>query len=184
VRETDPNENPEILQARAGDRTAYASLVRRYQDRVHRFILRMVGSREEAMDLTQDTFIKAWQALPAWRPEARFHTWLFRIASNTAMDALRRRRTVEWVPLDDQFDTASESPDPQAQHESKQRLKAMDAAIARLPAEQREAILLREVEDLSYAEIAAATGVNEGTVKSRLARARAALYEQFKRTDA
>jgi RNA polymerase sigma-70 factor (ECF subfamily) len=184
VRESDPDQNSEVLRARAGDRAAYAALVRRYQDRVHRFILRMVGSREEAMDLTQEAFIKAWQALPDWRPEAQFHTWLFRIASNTAMDALRRRRTVEWIALDDQFDRAADTPDPQAQLESKQRLKAMDAAIARLPAEQREAILLREVEDLSYAEIAAATGANEGTVKSRLARARASLYEQFKRTDA
>jgi RNA polymerase sigma-70 factor (ECF subfamily) len=144
----------------------------------------MVGSREEAMDLTQEAFIKAWQALPAWEPQAQFHTWLFRIASNTALDALRRRRTVEWAALDDDFDRAADGPDPQAQLESKRRLMAMDAALARLPAEQREAILLREVEDLSYAEIAAATGVNEGTVKSRLARARAALYELFKRSDA
>jgi RNA polymerase sigma-70 factor (ECF subfamily) len=184
VPETDRNQISEVLRARGGDRAAYSALVRRYQDRVHRFILRMVGSSDEAMDLTQDTFIKAWQALPGWRPEAQFHTWLFRIASNTAMDALRRRRTVEWIALDDRFDQPADTPDPQAQLQSKQRLRALDAAIRDLPAEQREAILLREVEYLSYAEIAAVTGVNEGTVKSRLARARTALSEQFKRSDA
>ena len=67
-----------ILRAKAGDHAAYAGLVRRYQDKVHRFLWRMVGSRDEALDLTQDTFIKAWQALPEWQPQAAFHTWLYR----------------------------------------------------------------------------------------------------------
>ena len=80
---------------------AFAHLVRRHQGGVHRFIMRMLGSHEEALELTQETFIKAWHALPRWQPQAQFKTWIYRIASNTAMDALRRRKIVEMVPLED-----------------------------------------------------------------------------------
>jgi len=173
-----------IRRAQAGERAAYSKLVRRYQDRLYRFVLRMVGTREEALELTQDVFIKAWQALPQWKPDAAFHTWLFRIGSNAAMDALRRRKIVEFTQLDEQHDAVADGPTPEAQLESKQRLQALDAALAWLPPEQREAILLREVEGLSYAELSVVLGVNEGTVKSRLARARAALAARFDKANA
>ena len=170
-----PEEHEWLRLAQAGDRAAFSHLVRRHQNAVHRFILRMLGSREEALELTQETFIKAWQALPQWQPRAQFRTWVLRIASNSAMDALRRRKIVEIVPLLDDYDAPAQGPGPEAQLQSLQRLRSLESALAALPAEQREAILLREIEGLSYAEIAAVLNVHEGTVKSRLARAREAL---------
>lgn len=158
--------------SRQGDHAAYSALVRRYQDRIYRFILRMVGSRDEALELAQDVLIKAFQALPGWRPEAEFRTWLFRIASNTATDALRRRKVVEFVALDEDYEVPGERAGPEAQLAAKHQLRALDAALNRLPPDHREILLLREVEDMSYNEIGAALGITEGTVKSRLARAR------------
>ena len=152
-----------------------------HQDRIYRHLLNLTGSREDALELAQDVFIKAWEALPAWRPDAQFHTWIYRIASNVALDVLRRRKVVQFVPLEDEYDAPADQPGPEAQLQGKQRLRSLDAALARLPAEQREIVLLREVEGLSYDELAAALGIDEGTVKSRLARARvalAAIYEQ------
>lgn len=173
------NDGDWVQRARDGDRAAYSALVRRHQDRVYRYLLRLTGSHDEALELTQEAFIKAWEALPAWRPEARFHTWLFRIASNAAMDALRRRKVVDFVALPEDYDAPAETAGPEAQLDTKQRLRALDAALARLTIEQREMILLREVEGLSYEEISAALGIHEGTVKSRLARARAALTAAY-----
>src|SRR6187200_1481383 len=97
-----------------GNHAAYTTLVRRYQDRLYRFILRMVGSRDEALELTQDVLIKGFQALPGWRPEAEFQTWLFRIASNTATDALRRRKVVEFSALDEDYDVPGNGAGPEA----------------------------------------------------------------------
>jgi RNA polymerase sigma factor (sigma-70 family) len=171
-----------VARAREGSTAAYSMLVRRHQDRIYRFVLQMLGSRDEALEAAQDTFVRAWQALPAWRPEAQFHTWLFRIAANVALDALRRRKTVRFVPLED-YDAASEAPGPDVQLEGRQRLGALDAALAELSAEQREIVLLREVEGLSYGELAVVLAIDEGTVKSRLARSRAALAQAWKRID-
>lgn len=170
--------------SQAGERSAFDQLVRRYQDRLYRFILRLVGSHDEALELTQDTFIKAWQALPDWRPDAQFRTWLFRIGSNTAMDWLRRRKVVEFVALDEDYDAPSGTADPEAQLQTRQRLQALETALGRLPHDQREIVLLREIEDMSYSEIGAVLGINEGTVKSRLARAREALIADRRRTNA
>ena len=164
-----------IVLAQQGDQAAYGVLVRRHQDRIYRHLLNLTGSREEALELAQQAFIEAWQALPNWRPNAQFHTWLYRIASNAAIDVLRRRKVVRFVPLDDDHDAPADQPGPEAQLQARQSLRALDAALARLPPQQREIVLLREVEGLSYAELAATLGIDEGTVKSRLARARAAL---------
>jgi RNA polymerase sigma-70 factor (ECF subfamily) len=163
--------------AREGDHAAFSELVRRHQDAVYRFVLRMLGSREEALEVAQDAFLRAWQALPQWQPEAQFRTWLFRIASNAALDALRRRRIVGFEPLAEGFDAASAEPDPEKRLELKQEVGALEASLARLSAEHREILLLREVENMSYEEIGAVLGLSEGTVKSRLARARTALLE-------
>lgn len=172
------------LLSQQGEHAAYTVLVRRYQDRIFRFILRMVGSRDEALELAQDVLIKAFQALPGWRPEAEFRTWLFRIASNTATDALRRRKVVEFVALDENYDVPGEGAGPEVQLAAKQQLRALDAALNRLPPDHREILLLREVEDMSYSEIGAALGITEGTVKSRLARAREAVIDHYRRKNA
>ena len=163
--------------ARGGDHAAFAELVRRHQDAVYRFVLRMVRSRDEALEIAQDAFLRAWEALPQWQPEAQFRTWLFRIASNAALDALRRRRVVGFVPFEETFDAPSADPDPAKRLELKQEIVALEASLARLSPEHREILLLREVEDMSYEEIGAVLNLSEGTVKSRLARARAGLLE-------
>ena len=174
------------LHARAGDRQAFTRLVRRHQERVFRFVLRMLGSRDEAMDLTQDAFLRAWNALPGWRPEARFATWLLQIARNGALDLLRRRQRVEFVPLDPDapgeaiFEPHDTAPPPEQRLADRQRIGLLERALGALPAGQREILLLRELEDMSYAEIAATLGIQEGTVKSRLARARAAALAHYR----
>jgi RNA polymerase sigma factor (sigma-70 family) len=179
-----PSDGEWVRLAQAGDREAFARLVRRHQAGVYRFLFRMLESHEEALELTQETFIKAWQAVAEWQPQAQFRTWIYRIASNTALDTLRRRKIVEIVPLEADYDAPAQSAGPELQLQSRQRLRALESALAALPAEHREVILLREIEGLSYAEIGAALNLQEGTVKSRLARAREALASAVRRTEA
>lgn len=170
--------------ARQGDQGAFTTLVRRHQNRVFRFILRMIGSRDEALDLTQDTFMKAWHALPTWRPQAPFRSWLFQIARHAALDALRRRSVVRFETLDPDSSIVDGRPGPEALLHTRQRLEMLDAALGQVPIDHREVLLLREVEGLSYTEIAAALQIPQGTVKSRIARARAALLDVVQRTQA
>lgn len=164
-----------------GDRRAYADLVRRHQDGVFRFLLRLTGSREDAHDLAQEAFLRAWQALPAWRPEAKFRTWLFGIAHNAAVDLLRRRGMFETASDEDLPERADMSSEPFARLEATQRLALLERALVQVSAEHREILLLRELENMAYDDLAAALGVNEGTVKSRLARARSAVMREFRR---
>jgi len=171
--------------ARMGERPAFEQLVRRHQDRAFRFILRMIGSRDEAMDLTQETFLKAYRALPDWRPEARFSTWLFQIARNAALDALRRRRHTEFVSLtagpdEDSIEPCDTAPLPEERLADKQRIGLLERALRDLPVEQREILLLRELENMSYADIAETLAIEAGTVKSRLARARVAVLAHYR----
>jgi len=182
VSDTGRPESELIVLARKGDQGAYGVLVRRHQDRIYRHLLNLTGSREEALELAQEVFIKAWQALPTWQPDAQFHTWLYRIASNAALDVLRRRKVVRFVPLDDDYDAPADQPGPEAQLQARQGLRRLDAALARLLPEQREIVLLREVEGLSYDELATTLGIDQGTVKSRLSRARVALAAQYNGT--
>ncbi len=170
-----------VSSALAGDRTAYSILVRRHQASLHRHLVRMVGSHEDALELTQESFVRAWQALAQWEPEAQFRTWLFRIGSNAALDLLRRRKTVDFVPLDDTFEAADPGAGPERLAQGKQEVRRLEAALARLTPEHREVLLLREIEDMSYEEIGRVLALTEGTVKSRLARARAALIEETRR---
>ena len=164
-----------ITLAHEGDGRACPELVVRYQDRIYRFLLRLTRSREDAMDLTQDTFMRAYQNLDRWQPHALFRTWLFRIARNAAFDRFRRGKSVEFVELDEEIERPDAAPGPDATLETAQRLQLLEDALHRLPAEQREIVLLREIEGMSYDEIAEILDMQIGTVKSRLSRARAAL---------
>lgn len=173
--DADPDDTQYALRAGAGDRHAFSWLVKRHQGGVHRYLTRMTGIPETARELAQDTFVRAFQALPSWRPEARFRTWLFRIAHNLALDHLRRAKRVTFEPLDEVLETPDAAPGPEQRLESLQRVRQLEAALAELPAAHRDILLLREIEEMSYEDIARTLELNLGTVRSRLARARAAL---------
>lgn len=176
-------ENECIARAQRGEMAAFSELVARYQDRIYRFLVRLTRSPDDALELTQETFLSAYQALARWRPEARFSTWLFRIARNQAFDWLRRNKRVEFVALGDEqdFGFADPAPTPDMTLESVQRLRHLERALMRLPTEHREILLLREIEAMSYEDIAEVLDIRLGTVKSRIARARAGLLEKMPR---
>lgn len=164
-----------ISRAQRGDVSAFSELVSRFQDRIYRFLVRLTRSQDDARDLTQETFLRAFQSLPRWTPDARFTTWLFRIARNLAFDLLRRHKRVEFVSLEEDATIVDTAQGPDDVLQTAQRLRLLEAALLRLPAEHREILLLREVEDMTYDDIADVLGLNLGTVKSRIARARCAL---------
>ncbi|HEY0847331.1 MAG TPA: sigma-70 family RNA polymerase sigma factor [Noviherbaspirillum sp.] len=165
--------------AQRGEGKAFSELVRRYQDRVYRFLLRLTRSQDDALDLTQDTFLRAYQGLERWRPQALFRTWLFRIARNAAFDLLRRDKRVEFVELEEDAEIVDTAAGPEAVLETAQRYRLLESALERLPAEHREIVLLRDIEEMSYEEIAQVLDLNIGTVKSRIARARATLADRM-----
>lgn len=169
------NDHECVTLAQRGDRGAFSELVRRYQDRIYRFILRMSGCREEALDLTQETFLKAYQGLSAWQADAQFNTWLFRIATNTSLDVLRRRKVIFYVPIDESTEIADQAVGPERRAQDRQSFEALEVALNRIPPLYREALLLRELDGMSYGEIAETLNIMEGTVKSRIARARTEL---------
>jgi RNA polymerase sigma-70 factor (ECF subfamily) len=165
--------------AQNGENHAFSVLVTRYQDRIYRFLLRLTRAPEDAQDLTQDTFLRAHQALGRWRPEAPFRSWLFKIARNSAFDQLRRSKLIEFVTLEDDVDVADPRAGPDTQLETAQRFRQIELALQALPAAHREILLLREMEQMSYDEITVILDIPAGTVKSRLARARAALLDMI-----
>lgn len=170
-----------ITRAQRGDGTAFSELVARYQDRIYRFLMRLTRSPDDAMELTQDAFLHAYQGMERWRPEAQFSTWLFRIARNLAFDLLRREKRVEFMPLEEDVAMVDPAPTPDTALETVQRYRMLEAVLARLPAEHREILLLLEIEEMSYEDIAAVLDLNLGTVKSRIARARTALLDKMQR---
>ena len=171
----------------AGDELLFEVLVRRYQARVLSHVARMVGNRDDALDLSQEIFVKVFQALDRYNPEYKFSTWLFRIAGNAAIDHLRKRRP-RTVPLEvrDPDGQSLSSPeykssdlDPYAMLRNSERGDAIARAIQSLPDEFRELIGLRHFTGLSYEEIAELKGMPLGTVKNKLFRARAVLKDRL-----
>ncbi len=172
----------------AGEESLFGALVRRYQARVVAHVARMVGRREDALDLAQEIFLKVFQALDRYNPEFKFSTWLFRIAGNAAIDHLRKRRprTVPLEIADPESRTGvssieHESPglDPYGELRNVERGEAISKAIADLPLEFRELITLRHFGGLSYEEIARLKNMPLGTVKNKLFRARVVLKERL-----
>jgi len=163
-----------IARAQAGDKAAYGQLVQRYQRLVVSVAYHHGLDLAEAEDAAQETFIKAWLALPRYRESAgSLRPWLCRIAINTARDIHRRERPVQ--ELDEQIMDSENSPAEQAEAMAKAR--AVRRALNQLPAASRAALVLREYEGLSYAEIANALGIPQGTVMSRLNYARSRLRD-------
>ncbi len=169
-----------IVRAGAGDEAAFEQLVVAYEKRIYNLTLRMTGSRDDAFDLTQETFLKAWHGISLFRFDSSFATWLCRIACNACTDHLRRqrrRRTVSLTELEDESipyaaAVVSSTQDPAGIAEEKLGREAVCEALGQLPPEFRMVLTLRALEELSYEEIGEALDLKPGTVKSRLARAR------------
>lgn len=184
----DDNDQQLVERVQRGDKRAFDLLVRKYQHRVLKLVSRFVRDAAEAEDIAQEAFLKAYRALPAFRGDSAFYTWLYRIAINTAKNSLvsSRRRPVD-------FDLDLQDPE---QHDRQARLKDVDTpegvmlteeirgvvehALADLPEDLRTAIVLRELEGLSYEEIAEAMDCPVGTVRSRIFRAREAIDKKLK----
>ena len=174
-----------VALAKKGDQDAFSQLVEANQNKIYSLALRMTGSPEDGADLAQEAFLRAWRSLPSFQEESSFSTWLYKLTSNLCIDFLRkekRRKAVAiTVSLDDDQDESPpvEVPDhrftPEAEVERRELRAAMSRALKTMSEEHRQILILREVEGLSYTEIAQLLDVEEGTVKSRLARARISL---------
>lgn len=168
----------ELVRAAAKGRTdAFEELVRLHEKKVYALTLRMCGNPEDARDAAQEAFLSAWRGLPSFRGEAGFSTWLYRLASNAAIDQLRRnRRQRKEASLDaGEMDTPDQSPGPQEAAEGSELQRAVADGLASLSEDHRRILLLREYQALSYDEIAQTLDMDLGTVKSRISRARRAL---------
>ncbi len=167
-----------------GDRDRFTELVKRYEKRVVNYVYRITHRYEEAHDLAQEIFVKVFVALDRYDSKYQFSTWLFRIAQNTAIDALRKKSIVE-VPIakpatdDDTKDRefADSGVSPYRALKNKQLASAIDRAVLDLPPDYRELIRLRHFAELSYEEIASMKKLPRGTVKNKLCRARNMLKE-------
>lgn len=170
----EPSDDALVRRARAGDADAFGVLVERHGDRVYRVCLRMLGDREEARDAAQDALVSGFRRISGFRGDAAFSTWMHRIAVNACHDALRRRARQPMLHVVE--DERQAEPPPVADHADRVAdAIGVETALARVPEEFRAALVLADVEDLPYEEIAAILGVALGTVKSRVHRGRVAL---------
>jgi RNA polymerase sigma-70 factor (ECF subfamily) len=178
-----------VLRVQQGDKRAFELLVSKYQRKINRLVSRLVRDAAEIEDVTQEAFIKAYRALPQFRGESAFYTWLYRIAINTAKNYLasQGRRAPTTTDNDaeeaETFDDADQLRDintPESLLMSKQVGDTVSRAMDALPEELRTAIQLREIEGMSYEDIAAAMGCPIGTVRSRIFRARESIAAELR----
>lgn len=165
----------------AQDELAFEAIFERYGQIIHNYIARLVGNREEAEDLTAETFVKAFRRLDSLSEQEKVQSWLYRIATNTCLDALRRRKIVRWIDWDEFsvrfMPRLSNSDDPERDAIRREEAELVKQVLAKLPEKQRACLVLFEYDGLSYAEIAQVIGTTPGTVKTLLFRAR----ERFRR---
>jgi len=154
------------------DVSEFERIVRKYQDRIYNLCHYMLGNPQDAQDAAQDAFVKAYKNLGDFRPEASLYSWLYRIAVNTCLDYRKKTSitTLRGEPLSEE--APSGDPSPEATYESSRISETVQSALQRLPKKLRPAIILREIEGLSYEEIAGILRTSVGTVKSRISRAR------------
>lgn len=189
-----PKEDASLIMAfQAGDKAAFDELVLKHKDRLFNLCYRFLGDYQEANDSAQETFIKVYQSLKRFRFESTFSTWSYRIAVNTCKNKLKSleyRYREKMFPLHNSenpgegthsAEIRGEDDSPMTQLEKKERLILIQKAIDSLPAKQKMIVVLRDVEGLSYEEIATSTGYRLGTVKSKLARARLELRKKLRR---
>lgn len=178
-RRPDPEEGSLIVQSQRGDFDAFDRLVAAHEDRIYHAAYRITGNAEDARDAAQETFVKAFRALPRYRHEAAFGTWLHRIAVNASLDIVRRRPQAPPVPLEEVVLPAqTHNPDTEAERHEVQ-LRVHDA-LRRLAPDHRVIVVLRDLQGLAYEEIAEVLRMPIGTVRSRLSRAREALRALLK----
>jgi RNA polymerase sigma-70 factor (ECF subfamily) len=164
----------------AGDVNAFEQLVIENQKSVYNLALKIMKNESDALDVSQDVFLKAYTNLENFRGDSRFSVWLYRLAYNACIDASRKSKTGMNVSLTVQdedsesaeLDLADTKPLPEEETERRETQREVQAAIQELPEEQRRIIVMREFSDMAYEDIAASLGISVGTVKSRLSRAR------------
>ena len=169
-----------VRRVQGGELDAFEELVRAHEKTVYNLALRMTGNPQDAEDMAQEAFLKAYRSLPEFRGESKFSVWLYRIVSNVCLDHLRKqsRRPSSSLTMEDddgeeqQFDVPDESASPEKLLEQKLTREAVQRGLNQLPDEQRQILLLRELRGLSYEEVGEALGLEAGTVKSRIFRAR------------
>ncbi len=179
----DHQEQSWIASARNGDEAAFGELVQKYQKRVYALTVRMCPTPELAEEAAQEAFLSAWQGLPFFRGDAAFSTWLYRLASNACVDLLRKERRHQGTSLDDDT-VGAEIPDtkptPEEAAETKELRAQIEAGLRQLSPEHRAVLILREIQQLNYEEIADALSLDLGTVKSRISRGRRQLRDFLK----
>lgn len=167
-----------LQRAKDGDQAAFGELVTLYEKKVYALTLRMCKHPEDAAEASQEAFLAAWQGLKFFRGDASFSTWLYRLASNACVDLLRREsrhRTAAGPSLNDEevyLDVADSAPSPHAIAESNELKQQIEEGLRALSPEHREVLVLREIHQLSYDEIAQTLSLDSGTVKSRISRGR------------
>ncbi len=178
-----------VDKAKSGDSSAFGELVEKYSNFVYRTVFFDVGNPQDAQDISQEVFIKAYKALSGFRYDSEFSTWIFRIAKNTVFDFLRKKTKNKTISVTDMtgdderkdFDIPdpNEKNDPEKCAISNETRRIVNECIKELSEEHREVIILRDIEGMSYAEISDILSLEEGTVKSRLSRARNALKKKL-----
>ncbi|MER3427045.1 MAG: RNA polymerase subunit sigma-24 [Pyrinomonas sp.] len=181
-----------LLEAtRAGDEAAFAELVRRYRHPITNYVYRLTNDYDLAVDIAQETFLRVYGALARYHTDYAFSTYIYRIATNLAISELRRRKRRKLVSLtaifrshkgdeESEIDPADSGPLPDATLIAAERQRAVARAIATLPEKYRVPLILRDLEERGYEEIATILRVSEGTVKSRISRARALLRDKLR----
>ena len=177
-----------IRRAQSGDERAFEQLLLTHQKSVYNLCLRMVKNPDDALDLSQEAFLRAWRALDQYQFDAAFSTWLFRLTSNVCIDFLRKQKRQQHMSLTvtdedepgEEFAVPDPAPGPEEQIIQNDRRAAVARAMASLPEDWRVVMQLRVVEQLSYEQIAGILDIKVGTVKSRLARARTQLRKILK----
>lgn len=176
-----------VQQAKAGDQNAFAQLVTAYESKIYNLALRYLGNREDAMDASQEVFLRVYRFLPGFQEESGFSTWIYRIGVNVCKDMLakRGRRNEQPLEVPDEenesrtIEVADRRYEPEHIMEGVELRTVLADAISSLPEQQREMIVLRDIQGLTYDEIANVLSLESGTVKSRISRARENLRKKL-----
>ncbi len=168
-----------VTASKAGDQDAFAILVQRHQRRVFNLVFRMLQQYEEANEVTQDAFFSAWQGLPSFRGDARFSTWLYRIAYNCALKQLEQRKRDNAIQVAIQAETIDDDASVDAEIEAHDRQAIVQEHLLNLPAKYRVVLILRHLQEMTYEEMAEILTMPIGTIKTHLFRARNLLKERL-----